>query len=73
MTTRAARGDRTTHDSPRFTATCAGHTKGARWVEPRLVGDVEYREHTSGGLRHPSWKGLRDDKAASEVDLPGRH
>ncbi|MFW2240872.1 hypothetical protein [Rhodococcus opacus] len=27
----------------------------------------------AGGLRHPSWKGLRDDKAASEVDLPGRH
>lgn len=27
----------------------ARDTKGARWVEPRLVGDVEYREHTSGG------------------------
>ncbi|WP_257226399.1 hypothetical protein [Rhodococcus opacus] len=51
----------------------ARDTKGARWVEPRLVGDVEYRENTSGGLRHPSWKGLRDDKVASEVDLPGRH
>lgn len=51
----------------------ARDTKGARWVGPKLVGDVEYREHTSGRLRHPSWKGLRDDKAPSEVDLPGRH
>jgi len=51
----------------------ARDTKGAHWVEPQLVGDVEYREHISGRLRHPSWKGLRDDKAPSEVDLPGRH
>jgi len=48
-------------------------TKGAHWVEPRLVGDVEYREYVGGSLRHPSWKGLRDDKTPDEVDLPGRH
>ncbi|GBF17599.1 putative DNA ligase-like protein/MT0965 [Rhodococcus sp. Br-6] len=47
--------------------------KGAHWVEPELVGDVEYREYTGGSLRHPSWKGLRDDKTPDEVDLPGRH
>lgn len=47
--------------------------KGARWVEPRLVGDVEYREYTGGSLRHPSWQGLRADKTPAEVDLPGRH
>ncbi|MFM1722622.1 non-homologous end-joining DNA ligase [Rhodococcus sp. PAM 2766] len=47
--------------------------KGAHWVEPRLVGDVEYREYSGGSLRHPSWKGLRDDKTPDEIDLPGRH
>jgi bifunctional non-homologous end joining protein LigD len=47
--------------------------RGAHWVEPLLVGDVEYREYTGEGLRHPSWKGLRNDKSADEVGLPGRH
>ncbi len=28
---------------------------------------------TGGSLRHPSFRGLRDDKTADEVDLPGRH
>lgn len=51
----------------------ARDTKGAHWVEPELVGDVEYREYAGGSLRHPSWKGLRDDKTPDEVDLPGRH
>ncbi|MGG7104769.1 non-homologous end-joining DNA ligase [Rhodococcus sp. 24CO] len=45
----------------------------ARWCEPLLVCDVEYREFTGGGLRHPVFKGLRVDKTADEVDLPGRH
>ncbi|MFC0446544.1 DNA ligase [Rhodococcus jostii] len=32
----------------------------ARWVEPVLVGTVEYREFTPDRrLRHPSWKGFR--------------
>jgi bifunctional non-homologous end joining protein LigD len=35
-------------------------TPHARWVTPKIVGDVEYREF-SGTLRHPSWKGLRSD------------
>ncbi len=35
----------------------------ARWVEPRILIDVEYRARTakSGLLRHPSYKGLRLD------------
>ena len=42
--------------------------RAARFVEPVLVADVDFTEWTSGGtLRHPSYKGLRDDKAASEV------
>jgi bifunctional non-homologous end joining protein LigD len=34
----------------------------AHWLKPRLLGDVEYRRLTTGGLlRHPSYKGLRED------------
>jgi bifunctional non-homologous end joining protein LigD len=37
--------------------------RGAVFVEPRLVVEVEFREWTEGGqLRAPSYKGLRDDK-----------
>ncbi len=59
--------------SPLATPPPTRDAKGAHWVEPELVGDVEYREYTGGSLRHPSWKGLRDDKTPDEVDLPGRH
>ena len=48
--------------------------RGAIFVEPELVAEVEFTEWTSAGiLRHPSYKGLREDKAAREVvreDLP---
>lgn len=44
----------------------------AHWVEPTLVGEVEYRRFTpgEGRLRHTSWRGLRADKAPAEVLLP---
>jgi bifunctional non-homologous end joining protein LigD len=42
--------------------------KGAIFVEPKLVGEVEFSEWTNAGtLRHPSYKGLRDDKPAADV------
>ena len=38
------------------------------WVEPKLVGEVEFAEWTHDGrLRAPSYKGLREDKSAEEV------
>ncbi|MET3719610.1 MULTISPECIES: ATP-dependent DNA ligase [unclassified Arthrobacter] len=40
----------------------------ARWVTPRLVGEVTFGEWTgSGKLRHPVWRGWRLDKSADEV------
>jgi bifunctional non-homologous end joining protein LigD len=42
--------------------------KAARFVEPELVAEVEFNEWTNAGtLRHPSYKGLRDDKPPGEV------
>jgi bifunctional non-homologous end joining protein LigD len=38
------------------------------WVKPELVVEISYRELTRGGaIRHPSFKGLREDKNAKEV------
>ena len=42
--------------------------KASRFLEPTLVAEVEFTEWThTGTLRHPSYKGLRDDKPASAV------
>jgi bifunctional non-homologous end joining protein LigD len=42
--------------------------RDARWVRPQLVGEVTFTEWTEDGrLRHPSWRGLRPDKAVAEV------
>jgi bifunctional non-homologous end joining protein LigD len=44
---------------------------GVQWLEPRLVAQVRYGEWTHDGhLRHPSYLGLRDDKAPEEVRAP---
>jgi bifunctional non-homologous end joining protein LigD len=42
--------------------------RGAVWVQPRLVAEVEFRDWTqTGQLRAPSYKGLRDDKEADVI------
>jgi bifunctional non-homologous end joining protein LigD len=42
--------------------------RGAVFCEPALVAEIEFSEWTkSGSLRHPSYKGLRDDKPARMV------
>jgi bifunctional non-homologous end joining protein LigD len=42
--------------------------KGATWLRPELVAELAFAEWTGDGkLRHPSYLGLRDDKAAVDV------
>ncbi|MEO8441520.1 MAG: DNA ligase D [Betaproteobacteria bacterium] len=42
--------------------------KGAHWVAPKLVAEVQFTEWSeAGALRHPSFIGLREDKQAGEV------
>ena len=47
--------------------------KGAHWITPELVAEINFTEFTSDGvLRHPSFIALREDKPASQVvrELP---
>ena len=40
----------------------------AHFVRPRHVGEVGFSEWTAAGhLRHPTWRGLRDDKVPTDV------
>jgi bifunctional non-homologous end joining protein LigD len=55
-------------DPPFASAIPRVHAKDARWVEPRLVGEVAFGEWTKAGiLRHPAWRGLRPDKSPADV------
>jgi bifunctional non-homologous end joining protein LigD len=46
---------------------------GVQWVAPELVVDVEFIERTqAGALRHPVFRGVREDKEPSEVVMRGR-
>ena len=43
-------------------------TRDAHWVEPDLVGEVAYAVWTADDrLRHPSWRGIRDDLEPDDV------
>jgi len=47
------------------------YARGAHWVEPVLVGEVEFREWSADGrLRHPSWRGRRPERRVDEVVVP---
>ena len=42
--------------------------RGAQWVRPDLVAEIAYTEFTEDGrLRHPVYRGQREDKPAEEV------
>jgi bifunctional non-homologous end joining protein LigD len=42
--------------------------RGAVWVEPKMVIEIDFRGWTHGvRLRHPSFKGVREDKLATDV------
>jgi bifunctional non-homologous end joining protein LigD len=42
--------------------------RGPTWLRPELVAELAFAEWTGDGrLRHPSYLGLRDDKAAADV------
>ena len=42
--------------------------RGVHWVRPELVAEIAFSEWTrDGSLRHPSFKGLREDKDATDV------
>jgi bifunctional non-homologous end joining protein LigD len=43
-------------------------TRDAHWVAPELVGEVAFAAWTADGrMRHPSWRGLRDDLVPEDV------
>ena len=53
---------------PASPAKDAPRVKVATWVRPRLVGQVAFTEWTGDGrLRHPAFRGLREDKSPEEV------
>jgi bifunctional non-homologous end joining protein LigD len=55
-------------DSSPFTGPQPPRT--ARFVEPELVAEIEFRQWTRDRiLRHSAYKGLRDDKSAAEVRM----
>jgi bifunctional non-homologous end joining protein LigD len=46
--------------------------KDVTWLAPRLVAQISFQEWTADEkLRQPAFLGLRDDKSAREVLLPG--
>ncbi|MEX2457472.1 MAG: non-homologous end-joining DNA ligase [Actinomycetota bacterium] len=57
-------------DEPPIPDAALRKTKGAHWVRPELVCEVEYLQQTKGGkLRAPSFKGLRPDKVPEDCLL----
>ena len=63
--------ERTGIDAPIFgRKPIAGAEKGVRWVEPKLVVEVEYRGWSKDGvLRHTTYRGIREDRDPKSVTL----
>jgi bifunctional non-homologous end joining protein LigD len=54
--------------APFSTAVPRADAQGALWVDPVVVAEVDYTEWTrEGRLRHPSFKGVRDDYDPADV------
>ena len=57
-------------DRPAISDPALRKVRGARWVRPELVCEVEYLQMTAAGkLRAPSFKGLRPDKPPEDCIL----
>jgi bifunctional non-homologous end joining protein LigD len=55
-------------ESPFRDRLTAADVRDVQWVDPVLVGEVEFAEWTGDGhLRHASWRGLRPDKSPDAV------
>ncbi|HVT65569.1 MAG TPA: non-homologous end-joining DNA ligase [Mycobacteriales bacterium] len=55
-------------DSPFTTPIDAKDRRAAQYVDPEIVGEVQFGEWTGDGrLRHPSWRGVRPDKSPADV------
>lgn len=58
-------------ESPFVDEVPAVDRKASVWVSPTLVGEVRFMEWSSAGrLRHPSWRGLREDVTPDQVRTP---
>lgn len=54
--------------TPPFQSVPSDAKRGAVWLTPKLVAELNYGSLTGSGLlRHPSFLGLREDKTAKEV------
>jgi bifunctional non-homologous end joining protein LigD len=61
-------GDLARPTSPFTREVPRAEARDARWVEPMLVGEVQFGEWTRDGrLRQPRWRGERPDKTPHEI------